>query len=338
MKKDSIDPMIEAYVRFILTEDEGGGGGFSVATDYGTGLAQIGGKSIGSVIADPIKNALKVGAGEVRKNAQRIGTTAKSAANAAFGEDTIRQVVKAIKEKMRGRWTGFWGNLWLNHNNKIEKIHGDYKQAYEEVDKHTNGNADAVFTAFIFNPGAVMARVFVPMSAEAAYQIANIATDNAVDKLWEEYKTVNKWRDDATIQQEKEAKKKWTKEQSRKDSRLSDLLSDELKPQKNATMAEHKKFLNSLLIVAKSVLDADSVQSILNVTKDEMLKKYVESAKRKGKEIEADGVKKMFFFGAKSKIEEEIKTFLKYGLSKSQEPVSSYVKLYNELTNMEDRI
>jgi hypothetical protein len=329
-KEPDVDPLIEAYVRLILTEDEGGGGGFSVATDYGTGLAQIGGKSIGSVIADPIKNALKVGAGEVRKNAKRVGTMASSIAKTALGEDAIVALIKKFSIN-----PGFWGSLWIKHAKNVESIHSKYKEAYDEVDKHTNGNADAVFTAFVFNPGAVLARAILPKSADLAFDVVDTATDSGFTKLWEKYKSKAEYRVKWDENEERRHMREFFRNQvEEKDSATNRMLKNVTAQDRNKVAAEQKQFLQSLHAQMKAVKDAGSVEELIKAVGTNEFKSMALKMRQDGQENDVliTNLKNIFYHHATTELSGGIKRMQQYGLSKSQEPVTSYVRLYNELT------
>ena len=171
------DKLLREFIRAVLTEDDGGGGGDMGSMGYGYfsagdltgpwGVSFGSGQDMANIFIKPFTDVFKTAAGKAKELSQKGQTLAI----VAF--ETVATTLIPVLEST-------YNEIFQKDKERIDKIREQYAEVYQSNWDAFKDN-DAQFLAFCYNPAAFINTKILKKSPSAALAMVSILTGGTID-------------------------------------------------------------------------------------------------------------------------------------------------------------
>ena len=169
------DRLLREYIRRVLAEDEGGGGG-----DYGYGGLALSDAGMGpygmhygsggdmyNIFIKPFTDVVNTAAGKTMELSQKAQTLTR----VAF-ETVMTTLIPTLTDN--------YSDIFKNEKQQIDKIRQEYGEIYQSNWDALTDN-DVVAAAFMYSPAAVLTAKFAQAAPQVAMKLTSILTGGSID-------------------------------------------------------------------------------------------------------------------------------------------------------------
>jgi hypothetical protein len=170
------EKLLREYVRAVLTEDEGGGGGdggvygdLSMADATGSpyGMSFGSGKDLYNIFVKPFTDVVGVAAGKTKELSEKGQTLLK----VAF-ESVATTLIPILKDS--------YSEIFKKEQDQIDKIRREYASVYQATWDAFKDN-DVLVAAFMYAPAAFLTAGFAQKSPKVAMKLLSVLTGGSLD-------------------------------------------------------------------------------------------------------------------------------------------------------------